>query len=354
MVRGGLYSRLADLPAKIEGLALEPHAITTASGWTRRTTVVRLDGEGVAGQGEDVTYQDVDQERFQANGARLPVTGTFTIDTFSRHIDRLDLFFGEPADPKARDHRIWAFESAAADLALRQAGASLSDALDRPLRPLRFVASLGLGSPPSLAPLERLRRRSPGLGFKVDFDVAWTEATLSELAAFGGVDAVDLKGLYRGSFQGPPADARLYRLVAERLPSAWIEDPEWNDETSQALAPHVERVSWDAPIHSVNDLLARPVQGRAASIKPSRFGSWERLFAMYEHCEARGIAMYSGGQFELGIGRDQIQYLAAMFHPDAPNDCAPRVFNTADPPQRLPVSPLAVAPAPAGFALAVP
>ena len=33
--------------------------------------------------------------------------------------------------------------------------------------------------------------------------------------------------------------------------------------------------------------------------------------------------MYGGGQFELGVGRGQIQYLASLFHPDSPNDVAP-------------------------------
>jgi hypothetical protein len=166
------------------------------------------------------------------------------------------------------------------------------------------------------------------------------------------VATVDLKGQYRGAFQGPAADAHLYRRVAECLPGVWIEDPEWNDVTAAALAPHAERVTWDAPIHSLDDLLSRPNPVRATSVKPSRFGTWKRLLAVYEHCEANGVAMYSGGQFELDLGRDQIQYLSAMFHPDGPNDCAPRVFNAAELPPRLPVSPLGVAPAATGFALA--
>lgn len=351
MARTSLYGRLSHLPVVIEGISLRGCASETASGWVRRTTVVALRGAGHSGLGEDVTYEDEEQQFFQDAGEGLAVRGSFTVETFSRHIAAFDLFFGRPVEHRARDLRLWAFESAAVDLALRQAGLSLSGVLDRPLSPLRFVASLGLGAPPSVVPLERLRQRSPGLGFKVDFDVSWTEGTLAALSAVGGVATVDLKGQYRGTFQGPPADARLYGLVAERLPSAWIEDPEWNDETAAALAPHRERVTWDAPIHSLDDLLSRPNPVRATSIKPSRFGTWERLLAVYEHCEANGVAMYSGGQFELDVGRDQIQYLSAMFHPAAPNDCAPRAFNAAELPARLPESPLDVAPAPTGFAL---
>ncbi len=33
--------------------------------------------------------------------------------------------------------------------------------------------------------------------------------------------------------------------------------------------------------------------------------------------------LYGGGQTELSVGRGQLQLLAAMFHPDAPNDIAP-------------------------------
>ena len=49
---------------------------------------------------------------------------------------------------------------------------------------------------------------------------------------------------------------------------------------------------------------------------------------------------YGGGQFELGVGRGQIQALASLFHADAPNDIAPGVYNLPDPPAELPRSPL--------------
>ena len=42
--------------------------------------------------------------------------------------------------------RRWGFESAALDLALRQNGLSLAEALGRELAPLSYVVSLGLGS----------------------------------------------------------------------------------------------------------------------------------------------------------------------------------------------------------------
>jgi len=52
---------------------------------------------------------------------------------------------------------------------------------------------------------------------------------------------------------------------------------------------------------------------------------------------------------ELGVARGQIQLLAALFSPDAPNDIAPPGFNALEPAEGLPPSPLAPDPAPAGF-----
>ena len=62
---------------------------------------------------------------------------------------------------------------------------------------------------------------------------------------------------------------------------------------------------------------------RTVNLKPSRFGSVRALFDGYDFCAERGMGAYGGGQYELGVGRGQIQYLAALFHPDAPNDIAP-------------------------------
>ena len=59
--------------------------------------------------------------------------------------------------------------------------------------------------------------------------------------------------------------------------------------------------------------------------------------------------MYGGGQFELGVGRGQIQYLASLFHADGPNDVAPGGYNDPEPGGGLPASPLPVAVAATGF-----
>jgi hypothetical protein len=85
------------------------------------------------------------------------------------------------------------------------------------------------------------------------------------------------------------------------------------------------------------------------NIKPSRLGGLQSLLDTYDYCAEQGIECYGGGQSELGVGRGQIQYLASLFHPDAPNDVAPSAFNLPEPPPDLPPSPLEPAPAELGF-----
>jgi hypothetical protein len=143
----------------------------------------------------------------------------------------------------------------------------------------------------------------------------------------------------------------LYGRVAEAFPDAWIEDPALTDETDAVLANDRDRFSWDAPIHSVADIQALAYPPRMVNIKPSRLGPIRNLLEAYEYCAERGIGNYGGGQFELGVGRGQIQYLASLFHADAPNDVAPTGFNEPEPAPGLPSSPLDLQPSATGFRL---
>ena len=97
---------------------------------------------------------------------------------------------------------------------------------------------------------------------------------------------------------------------------------------------------------SIKSLERKP---KAINSKPSRFGSLQELLGIYEHCEREGIAIYSGGQGEQGVGRGQIQYLASLFHPDTSNDSAPSGYNDPAVPDGLPDSPLDPQPSPTGF-----
>jgi hypothetical protein len=84
------------------------------------------------------------------------------------------------------------------------------------------------------------------------------------------------------------------------------------------------------------------------NIKPSRFGTIARLLECIEYCDANGLQLYGGGQFELGVGRQHIQVLASLFYADGPNDVAPSDYNTGEPRPGLPQSPLP-APCSIGF-----
>ena len=80
------------------------------------------------------------------------------------------------------DYRRWAFESAALDLALRQAGRSLGDVVGRAPEPVTFVASGGLGDPPSTARLRSFLAVHPTLRFKLDARPDWTDGDLRRAA----------------------------------------------------------------------------------------------------------------------------------------------------------------------------
>jgi len=343
------WELLAGLELEVEDYALEGLQAQVSSEFERKSTVIRLRGGGEEGLGEDVTYDAVDHEILQSEGPTLALAGRFTLASFSAHLAELQLFAQPPRREVSLRYRTWAYESAALDLALRQAATTLHDALGREPQPVRFVVSLRLGEPPTLEPVRSRLALYPWLRFKLDPTSSWDERLIAELVATGAVDSVDFKGYYSGSIVDQPADPLLYRRVAEAFPHAWIEDPALTAETDAVLAPYRARFSWDATIHSIADIDALPYPPRMVNVKPSRLGGLRNLLDAYDYCAERGIGNYGGGQFELGVGRGQNQYLASLFHADAPNDVAPSAFNLPQPPAGLPSSPLAPAPSRVGF-----
>ena len=235
------------------------------------------------------------------------------------------------------------FASAALDYALKQNGLNIASALEREPKPVRFVSSNRAAS------IDAWLELYADLRFKLDPTPDWTDEFVAQLAPRGIVDVVDLKGQYSGTPVDNPADAELYRRVAEAFPEAWIEDPNLTPETGEVLEPHHDRITWDAPIHSWADVEALPFPPKCLNCKPSRFGRLERLLEFYERCEEHGIQLYGGGQFELNVGRGQIQALASLFHADASNDVAPGGYNAQEPRPGLETSPLEPNLAPLGF-----
>ena len=324
-----MLSALLRLALEIERVELERRELAVSPEFRRVTTTIHLHGGGEEGLGEDVTYQADLHDTFPEPA----VAGEWTIASFSESLAGFSFFDTELPDNAANDYRRWAWESAALDLALSQAGLTLGDAVGKVARPVTYVVST------RVTKVESVLAAYPDARFKLDPDPDWGDETIDRLAELDRVDTADFKGVYRGSF-GQPPNPELYRRIAEAFPQAWLEDPGLDDATDEVLRPHRDRITWDAPIHSVADAEALPFPPKCLNVKPSRFGTVERLFSLYEWCEAQGIALYGGGQFELGIGRTQIQELASLFHPDTPNDVAPAEFNQPEMPLGVTPSPL--------------
>ena len=343
------WERLRELPPVIESYELDRLSATLAHDFERVTTRVRLLGGGHDGRSEDVSPHESEDGTLHVLGPVLPLAGEWTLEGFCDHLAGLDQWPVPPQWDMARRWRNWAFEAAALDLALNQAGLALHEALGREPAELRFVNSLGLGDQPSFEPLRVRLEDHPGLRFKLDAAPAWTPALIEEVAATGAVEIIDFKGRYGMETGELPALVTMYERVIAAFPHALLEDGHELPEVVALLEPEGSRISYDAPIGRVADLDALPLAPRAVNIKPCRVGDLRSLFDLYAECDARGLVMYGGGMGELDVGREQIQLLASLFHPDGPNDTAPSGYNAERPAADLPSSPLPPAPAPTGF-----
>jgi hypothetical protein len=332
-----LWDRLAELEVEVDACTTERLSVDVSTQFTRVTTVVSLRGRGREGVGEDVTYTAEDHDWFPA----VEPTGKTTLADLSGALESTEFFRGQPRMPASADYRRWALESAALDLALRQNDLTLGEAVGREYGPVRFVVSTRADAFAWLA-------HDPELELKLDPENDWDRRLMERLAATGRVRVLDLKAYYRGTPVDVEPDPELYRAVAEIFPDAVIEDASLDGACGEVWNGEEARLSFDAPVHSLADLLGLPVKPGWLNVKPSRFGTIRRLLECIDHCEAEGVRMYGGGQFELGPGRRQIQLLASIFHADAPNDVAPAGYNVRAAVPGLPESPLELTPSP-GF-----
>jgi hypothetical protein len=352
-----MYDQVKDLPVAVESCAFERRERATSSGFDRVTTVVRLSGAGETGSGEDVTYTTEAHDALGAadalQGEDTPLAGEYTVDSFSTALDAADLWPEPPGEERFRHYRRWGFESAALDLALKQADTDLGTALGRRYDPVNFVVSTRLSTPDDDAPptadrLANLCDRYGDLSFKLDPTPSWSDALVDDLADYD-VRVLDLKGLYEGTDVDVAADPDFYRRVVDGLPDALVEDPDLTDATRPVFDGREERVTWDVPITGVESVASLPFEPAWLNMKPSRCGTVESVLDTIAYCERRGIDLYGGGQFELGVGRDHIQALASLCYPDGPNDVAPGGYNDPDPDADLPTSPLTPPEAPTGI-----
>ena len=232
-----------------------------SSDFERKSTLIACAGGGEEGIGEDVIYDAEDHEIAAGRGADARPRGP--LHARRRSASGSARSTCSPSRRSARSRGATAagrYESAALDLALRQAGTPLHEALGREPRPvtLRRLAAARRAAD-ARAAASAGWTRYPTLRFKLDPTSSWDEALIAELVDTGAVDSVDFKGLYSGTVVDQPPDPVLYRRVVEAFPDAWIEDPAADRRRpTQVLAAHRDRFTWDAPIHSIDDIEALP------------------------------------------------------------------------------------------------
>src|SRR4029079_6404111 len=134
------YDAIRDLPLTVEECEFVGLDFTVGE-FERLTTVITVRAANEEGVGEDVIYDPVDHIGQQSHGPPEGLAFSGTFDEFSKRLasdhpfsvacedvaKRLDEIAVSPAGPPERaevsaDYRRWAYESAALDLALRQAG----------------------------------------------------------------------------------------------------------------------------------------------------------------------------------------------------------------------------------------
>jgi L-alanine-DL-glutamate epimerase-like enolase superfamily enzyme len=177
------YDRIADLPLEIADYSLERRELVLPN-FTRVTTTIVLRGGGEEGRGEDVTYE-ADMHDGYPEG--LQFAGTRSIGDSSSELEQLE--------EVAVGYRRWGFESAALDLALRQAGRSLGDVVGREYRTVRFVAS-------TRAEIDGWLEVAPELEFKLDASADWTRELIERLAGTDRVRVGEFIAFYEGHWLG--------------------------------------------------------------------------------------------------------------------------------------------------------
>jgi len=310
-----LRQALAALPLSVEDASCEG-AEVAVPGYPggRPTTVVTLHGGDGHGTGELVAFAAAEHATFRET----------IVPRVPRGRGRVDAFVAAARALTAGAYERAALEAAAIDLALRQARTSCARLVELEPRPVRYVVSFG----PLLDPMPSVAGAGE-LEVKLDADPRWDAQTLAALAASGRVAVLDWKG---------GGERHDHERLHDALPDALVEDP------APAAAPwsptlRAQLVA-DAPVTT-----AAAADGAATvNLKPARMGGVFEVLDAAARCAREGRAVYFGGMWEVGPGRQQLRVLAALLAPDGPNDIAPLVHGGVRPPR------LRVDPATIGFA----
>jgi hypothetical protein len=263
-----LWTAVKDLPIAIESSAFEaamPSGPTGLEDYS--TTQLRLQGRGEEGVGEQVGLADA-QESLRASD--FPLTGEWaTLADFLAHVDTIDMWAEPPEYELARNWRRWTFESAALDLALRQSATSLPEVLGRTPQPVTFVTSFGLGDPPDVGKVAGRRAMHPTVGFKLDVAPSWTQEIMDRVAAVEGVATIDFKGQYGLEIEDESALLAMYERTLATFTEAVFEDPHDHPAILELLTPISDRVSYDAPITSVESIAQAPSTCGSSTSSPA-------------------------------------------------------------------------------------
>jgi hypothetical protein len=260
------------------------------------TTHVRLIGAGADGLGEDISLMEEDGTSLHEARPALGLEGEWTLASFCDHLAALELVVKPPEWEGALRFRNWAFESAALDLSLRQAGRSLHGVLGLPPQPVRFVNSLGLGKTPSIEPVRRRLARSPGVRFGCSTSThaargsgdrcmaaAWASWALAAgrgqiglLAALFHADAPNDVAPSAYNEDDPPAACRPARWRRAPRPPAFAGRRRRAHRARRAHRPHVgtatstRRRSGASTSAGMSPCATAPVSGRTRAPTPKR------------------------------------------------------------------------------------
>ena len=323
-----LYDLVKDLALTVERVELEQLALPLRH-MTRRTTVIHLRGHGHEGVGEDVSYDEALQLVFTEDA--IPVlAGEHTLESFSA------LVADQPG------YRPWGYESAALDLALRQAGLSLADAVGREPQPVRFVVSQSA--------VKELLALYPELRFKLDASDKWTDAVVAELAATGAVEVVDLKGLYEGDWVDATPFGRALRPGRPRVPGgvARGRTPDGRDTTGTGASSRPAHMGLPDSLgrrcrHARVGAALPQLEAVPVRLGPQPLRLLRRLHGARDRRSTAAASSSSGR----GAARSSTSPRSSI--PTRRNDVAPKEYNDGGPRPGLPQSPLPPASGDPGF-----
>ena len=217
------FDAIAGLPLEIEGYELEDRDRIYGD-FTRGSTVIHMRGAGQEGVGEDVVYDVLDHIAQRDAGPVLDLTGPATLGEFCALVRRARPLPGLPPVRESSATTGAGHSSRAAlDLALRQSGISLHEALGRDPKPLTFVCSTRLSSfgddgPPAPS---RCASGSPSTPTCASSSTPRTTGRGADRGAkeIAAVDVLDLKGHLQGTPVDVETDPELYAGSPRRSPT---------------------------------------------------------------------------------------------------------------------------------------